>query len=158
MVWYCEKEFTSHFSFHRRWLERQLRWPHLCNWICSLLRCQPRLCGRVLNSRQSLVPRLKSTAVLLCVNRLSIERANIQVTKVPVLLCDNIRATYLSSNPVFQTKMKHLVLDYHIVRQQVQNKRLQVSYISSKDQYANGFTRPFGLATFWSFSNQELCQ
>lgn len=31
----------------------------------------------------------------------------------PVIYCDNIGATYLSANPVFHSRMKHLALDYH---------------------------------------------
>ncbi|OMO75963.1 Reverse transcriptase, RNA-dependent DNA polymerase [Corchorus capsularis] len=37
----------------------------------------------------------------------------------PQLFCDNVGATYLSANPVCHSKMKHLALDYHFVRQHV---------------------------------------
>lgn len=42
----------------------------------------------------------------------------------PVLYCDNIGATYLSANPVFHSRMKHLALDYHFLKEQVQAKKL----------------------------------
>jgi len=62
--------------------------------------------------------------------------------KVPSLWCDNIGATYLSANPVFHARTKHIEVDYHFVRQQVADKQLQVRIFSTDDQVADGFTKP----------------
>jgi hypothetical protein len=56
------------------------------------------------------------------------------------LWCDNIGANYLSSNPVFHGLMKHIKVDYHFVRDQVMKKLLDVWFISTHDQLADGFT------------------
>lgn len=72
----------------------------------------------------------------------------------PVLYCDNIDATYLSANPIFHSRMKHLALDYHFVREQVQAKMLRVSHISSADQLADALTKPLPRARFDTLINK----
>jgi hypothetical protein len=57
------------------------------------------------------------------------------------LWCDNLGAKYLASNPVFHGRMKHIEVDYHFVRDRVMKKLLDVRFISSNDQVADGFTK-----------------
>jgi histone deacetylase 1/2 len=40
----------------------------------------------------------------------------------PVLWCDNLGATYMTSNPMFHTRTKHIEVDFHFVREQVARK------------------------------------
>lgn len=57
------------------------------------------------------------------------------------LWCDNLGATYLSANPVFHARAKHIEINFHFVRERVANKQLQVRLIPSVDQLADGFTK-----------------
>ena len=64
------------------------------------------------------------------------------VIQPPTLWCDNIGATYLSTNPVFHARMKHIEIDFHFVREQVASRRLRVCVISEKDQTIDLLTKP----------------
>ncbi|KAL0740173.1 hypothetical protein Bca4012_081686 [Brassica carinata] len=60
----------------------------------------------------------------------------------PVIYCDNLGATFLCANPVFHSRMKHVALDYHFIRGQVQHGMLRVSHVNTKDQLADALTKP----------------
>jgi hypothetical protein len=66
----------------------------------------------------------------------------------PSLWCDNIGATYLSANPIFHRRTKHVEVDYHFVRERVASRQLEVRFISSKDQIADIMTKPLPVTTF----------
>jgi hypothetical protein len=67
--------------------------------------------------------------------------SGVSLKEKPCLCCDNLGATYLSANPVFHARTKHIEIDYHFIRERVANKLLDIKFISSKDQIADGFTK-----------------
>jgi hypothetical protein len=88
-----------------------------------------------------------ATAELVWVQSL-LKELGIKQVRPLVLWCDNIGATYLSSNPVFHARTKHIEVDFHFVRERVSQKQLQIRFISSKYQVANIFTKPFPLPLY----------
>ncbi|KAG7599495.1 Reverse transcriptase RNA-dependent DNA polymerase [Arabidopsis suecica] len=73
---------------------------------------------------------------------------HIRIPTAPKVYCDNIGATYLCANPVFHSRMKHLALDYHFVRELIQAGVLRVLHVNSIDQLADGLTKPLPRARF----------
>lgn len=75
---------------------------------------------------------------------------HIFLAKPPTLWCDNLGATYLLVNLVLHSRTKAcgLTLDYHFVRECVAANSLRVSFVSSKDQLADIFTKPLSTARF----------
>jgi hypothetical protein len=65
----------------------------------------------------------------------------VRLQEKPCLWCDNLGAVYLSANPVFHARTKHIEIDFHFVRERVADNRLAIKFVSSKDQVADGFTK-----------------
>jgi hypothetical protein len=56
-----------------------------------------------------------------------------------VLWCDNLGATYLTTNPVFHAPTKPIEVNFHFVREKVAQGALDVRFVSSA---ADAFTKP----------------
>ena len=77
----------------------------------------------------------------------------LKVASPPVarLWCDNMGAKYLASNPVFHARTKHIEVDFHFVRERVNNKLLQIDFVPSEDQVADGFTKALSVRKLENF-------
>ena len=69
----------------------------------------------------------------------------------PTLWCDNLGATYLSANPIFHARTKHVEVDDHFVQDRVAKKDIQIRFIPSHDQLADVFTKLLLTASFTAF-------
>ena len=67
------------------------------------------------------------------------------LSQPPLLLCDNLGATHLSFNSVQHSRMKHIQIDIHFVRDLVAKKILNVQHVHTTDQLADLLTKPLSL-------------
>lgn len=74
----------------------------------------------------------------------------IQISKPPIIYCDNMGATRLALNPVHHSRMKHIAIHLHFVRYLATKHMLSVSYINIQDQLADLLTKPLARACFES--------
>ena len=99
-----------------------------------------------------------ATAEIMWVQTL-LQELGISCPSAACLWCDNIGATYLSANLVFHARTKHIEVDYHFVRERVARKVLDIRFISSKDQIADGFTKSLPTQQLEKFRcNLNLCK
>ncbi|KAH0633429.1 hypothetical protein KY284_036215 [Solanum tuberosum] len=53
-----------------------------------------------------------------------LKELHVHIPTPPTIFCDNLRVTYLCENNNLHNHMKHIVVDFHYVHQQVTNKHL----------------------------------
>jgi len=70
-----------------------------------------------------------------------------------LLWCDNIGAKYLAANPIFHARTKHIEIDFHFVRVRVAQKLLDIRFIHTGDQVADGFTKALPIVKLRQFRN-----
>ena len=68
-----------------------------------------------------------------------------------LMWCDNLGAKYLSANPVFHARTKHIEVDFHFVRERVSQRLLEIEFIPSGDQIADGFTKALSVRLLENF-------
>ena len=65
--------------------------------------------------------------------RLLLKDLGVALPIQPTIFCDNMSAIALSANPVYHSRIKHLDMDYHFVRERVHNGDLLVDYLPTDD-------------------------
>jgi hypothetical protein len=76
-----------------------------------------------------------------------------KLRKVP-LLCDNESAIRMAENPVEHSRTKHIYIRYHFLRDHQQRGDIEITYINTKDQLADIFTKPLDEKTFCKLRNE----
>ena len=70
----------------------------------------------------------------------------------PIVLYDNLGASYLSVNPIRHSRSKHVEIDIHFVRDYVANGVLDVRFVSTKDP--DILTKPLSSLRFSILKNK----
>ena len=65
-----------------------------------------------------------------------------------VVYCDNSSAIDISKNPVQHSKIKHIEIRYHFIRDFVERKIVCLEYISTEHQNVDIFTKPLDSSKF----------
>jgi len=121
-----------------------------CNLVSWCAKKQPTV------SRSSTEAEYKAlanaTAEVMWIQKL-LDELGVQHPRAARLWCDNIGAKYLSANPVFHARTKHIEIDFHFVRERVAQKLLEIHFINSADQLADGFIKPLVAAKVEEFRN-----
>ena len=73
--------------------------------------------------------------------RQTLKEYGVSCDKVP-LLCDNESAIKIAYNPVQHSRMKHIKIRHHFIRDRVACGDIELAYVPTKDQLADIFTKP----------------
>ena len=65
-----------------------------------------------------------------------------------VIYCDTSSAIDISKNPVQHSKIKHIEIRYHFIRDLVERKIVCLEYIPTERQNADIFTKPLNKSKF----------
>ena len=57
------------------------------------------------------------------------------------LNCDNQGAIFLASNPAQEHHSKHIDIRFHYIHEQIENKKVHLSYVQTNEQYADLMTK-----------------
>ena len=121
-----------------------------CNLVSWCAKKQPTV------SRSSTEAEYKAlanaTAEVMWIQKL-LDELGVQHPRAARLWCDNIGAKYLFANPVFHARTKHIEIDFHFVRERVAQKLLEICFINSADQLADGFIKPLVATKVEEFRN-----
>jgi hypothetical protein len=58
------------------------------------------------------------------------------------IYCDNTSSINISKNPVMHAKTKHIAIKHHFLREKVNENKVRLEYVGSKEKIVDIFTKP----------------
>ena len=71
-----------------------------------------------------------------------LEDIHIQYDEPISIFCDNTNAISIYKNLVMNSKIKHIPIKFHFLREKVMSKVIKMEYIGTKEQIVDIFTKP----------------
>jgi hypothetical protein len=68
-----------------------------------------------------------------------------------IIYGDNQGSIALAKNPVFHARSKHVDVQHHFVREKVASGEVEVQFVPTKDQIADGLTKALPKDSFYAF-------
>ena len=69
------------------------------------------------------------------------------------LFNDNMGAAVLAKNPEYRSRIKHIEVRWHWIREIYKQGMIGLPYVTAMENLVDGFTKPLGLEKFHAFSN-----
>ena len=70
------------------------------------------------------------------------------VQYILVVYCDNTSAINISKNPVQHSRIKHIDILHHFIRELVENKTIVIEHVATENQLADIFTKALDSSIF----------
>ncbi|OMO62750.1 hypothetical protein CCACVL1_22657 [Corchorus capsularis] len=135
-----DRKSTQHFLVYLN--------GNLISWNCNKQKSVAR------SSTEAEYKAIASAAAELAWIENLLSELKVKISTSPTIYSDNIGATYVSANPALHSKMKHIAIDFHFVRDKVQAGALQVQHVSTHDQLADLLTKPLSKQKFQLLSSK----
>lgn len=71
--------------------------------------------------------------------------------RATIIYCDNQGAMALAKDPQFHARTKHIDMQHHFVREKVSDGTIQLEYVDTENQVADGLTKPLERIKFERF-------
>lgn len=70
-----------------------------------------------------------------------------------IIYCDNQGAIALAKNPQAHARSKHIDIQWHYQREKMEDRSVELPYIPTNQQIADGLTKPLSKDKFLAFRN-----
>jgi hypothetical protein len=98
---------------------------------------------------------MSSTASELSWIKQVLTNLNFEINGPMKIFYDNQSARHIAANPVFHERTNHIEVDCHYVREKVQTKEIDTSYVKCEYQLADIFTKGLSVKLFENISGNQ---